>query len=72
MTGNEAAHEQYLPLLWPIRQSRVVIEPNDVTLTNLFLSLFLPSSVLGMYDFGSALTTTASRTAASLKTHQDT
>ena len=34
-TGNEAARAQYLPLLWPVRQSGAAIKPNDVILTNL-------------------------------------
>ena len=44
------ARTQYLPLLWPVRQSGTALEPNDVILANLmtsqtsilFLSLFLP------------------------------
>ena len=46
----EVARAQYLPLLWPVRQSGAAFEPNDIILTNLmtshssilFLSLFLP------------------------------
>ena len=47
----EAAVAQYLPLLWPVRQSGAAVEHNDVILTNimtrhiasiLFFSLYLP------------------------------
>ena len=34
----EAARAQYLPLLWPVRQSGAAVEHNDVILTNLMTS----------------------------------
>ena len=37
-TGNEAAHGQYLPLLWPVRQSGASVKRNDVILMNLMMS----------------------------------